>query len=87
MSNTFDDISDSLCEPDIFVEGIASIDRIAGDCTRMTLYATRERGERVVVARIVWPPNLAAAAYEQWRAFVENGAFLTASAPEGRIAN
>lgn len=45
--------------PDVFAEGLASIERIGAACLRLTLYAKRDLGDgdvdRIVVARIVGP--------------------------------
>lgn len=44
---------------DIFAEGVASVERIAGECVRVTMYATAkdEHGKliHVVVAKLVRP--------------------------------
>lgn len=44
---------------DIFAEGVASVERVAGDCVRVTMYATSRdiagNQVRVVVAKLVRP--------------------------------
>lgn len=80
------DVSDPLCTPDTFIEGVASITKAGSSCLRIELYALRD-GEKVNVARLVCPADVAAIIGEQLRAFSENGAFIAASAAEGLTAN
>lgn len=68
------ELSDPLCVPDTFVEGIGVITRVGG-CIRYTLWATRDN-EKIVVARIVWPAEDAAQANKAARAYFENGVLL-----------
>src|SRR5579864_6726247 len=71
------ELLDPACVRDVFVEGIGAVTRIGKDCIRFTLYATRDRGDgevdRIVVAQIVWPASLIAAANLQVRMFLETG--------------
>jgi hypothetical protein len=67
-------VSDPLCVSDVFVEGVAELKTLANNCVRCTLYATREDGERIVVARLVWPAmQIAVMANNQARLFYESG--------------
>jgi hypothetical protein len=69
------ELSDPLSVPDTFVEGIGEITKVGG-CVRYTLYAIHH-GERIVVARLVWPAALIAEiANAQARAFFESGFLL-----------
>lgn len=83
------ELVDPACVPDVFVEGIADIQRIAGDCLRVTLYSTRIGAdgllEQIVVARVVWPVAVAAAVNAQCRAFLETGQLLLADMPPGIV--
>ena len=53
--------------PDIFASGIAKVERIGGDCVRLTMYVndTDESGKpiRVVVAKLVRPIALLVAGH------------------------
>lgn len=68
-------VEDPLCVPDVFVEGVAKIEKI-GDCMRVSLYSEHD-GSRRIVARIVWPSiAIATNASRQIAAFYERAAAL-----------
>lgn len=71
---------------DIFVEGIGLIERLAGSCMRITLYATRDLGggetERVVVARLIAPLSLIPLGVCQVTKALAGLPFMTDLAPE-----
>jgi hypothetical protein len=82
------ELLDPACVPDTFVEGVAAITKIGGDCIRFTLYATRDRDgviEKIVVAQIIWPASLLPFVNSQVRAFVETGTFMVADIPQGIV--
>jgi len=83
------ELMDPACVPDVFVEGIAEVQRIAGDCIRVTLYATRIGSdgmvERIVVARIVWPATVALMINAQCRSYLQTGQLLLADMPSGIV--
>lgn len=72
--------------PDIFAEGLASIETIGRACVRFTLYATRDMGDgeidRLVVARIIAPLPVVPIWVAQTSAFLAGRPFLHAVALE-----
>lgn len=85
------EISDPACVADIFVEGVAAIEKIGNECIRYTLYASR-RGddgvmERVVVVRLVYPRTVAMTVNRQSRAFLDGEIVVTPDMPIGIVPN
>lgn len=65
--------------PDVFAEGVASIEMIGATCLRWTLYATHHFGadvEHIVVARIVMPAHMVPTAIKQTTAVLSGQPFI-----------
>ncbi|OJW65509.1 MAG: hypothetical protein BGO65_12340 [Afipia sp. 64-13] len=76
--------------PDVFVEGVASIEMAGTACLRLTFYVARDLGEgefdRVIVARIIVPKELWDLLVLQARAVSQGLPFLPAAdCGEGRV--
>lgn len=72
--NAAPDVLDPASVSDTFVEGVASIETVSGECMRFTLYATRadEVGEaKVVVVRLVYPKSVVERINRQVRAALD----------------
>jgi hypothetical protein len=51
---------------DVFLSGIAKIERLPGNCFRIVCYVEEEGGARRIVAlKVVWPVSLLASALRQ----------------------
>lgn len=67
--------------PDTFIEGIGQIERLAGNCLRITLFASRDLGdgeiERIVVARLVMAVAVTTMNTRRINAFLAGVPFMT----------
>lgn len=77
--------SDPACVPDIFCEGLTGVAKLAGDCVRLTIFATRDLGagesERIVVGQLVWSAPALHLAMQQIDAVLEGLPFLSTAVP------
>ena len=80
-TETATDMIDPACVPDTFCEGVGQIERLAGDCMRLTFFAGRNLGdgnsERMAVARIVIPLRTLMTVHRQVAVAMEGGPLLS----------
>lgn len=87
MQNKVVPVIDPDRVPDVFAEGLASIERIGAACLRLTFFATRDLGDgdvdRIVVARIVGPGQEVLAWLRQTKAVLAGLPFMATTGEGG----